>query len=161
MYSRTLRENIALAHPDAPQEEIDRAARDSSLSHVIESFPDGYDTQIGERGVTLSGGQKQRVAIARTLLRNTPVLILDDSLSAVDTKTDAQIRNALETRRGDRTTFLISHRISTLSHADIILVLEDGRLVQRGTAEELLKVPGLYRDLYEIQSARKKQEELL
>ena len=161
LYSRTLRENIALAHPDAPQEEIDRAARDSSLSRVIESFPEGYDTQIGERGVTLSGGQKQRVAIARTLLRNTPVLILDDSLSAVDTKTDAQIRNALETRRGGRTTFLISHRISTLSHADIILVLEDGRLVQQGTAEELLKVPGLYRDLYEIQSARKKQEELL
>ncbi len=158
LYSRTLRENLTLACAQATQAQVDAAVEASALREVIEGFEQGYETCIGERGVTLSGGQKQRVAIARTLLRDTPILILDDSLSAVDTQTDAQIRAALANRAKDCTVFLISHRIGTLMQADRIIVLEQGRVVQNGTCEELLKQPGLFRELFEIQSAQAQQE---
>ncbi len=157
LYSRTLLENLSIACPDATKDEIDQAASDASLTDAIAGFSQGYDTLIGERGITLSGGQKQRVAIARTLLRNTPVLVLDDSLSAVDTATDAKIRAALSARTKEQTTFLISHRIGTLMQADLILVLEDGRIAQMGTSEELLQTEGLFRDLFQIQSAQKQE----
>ncbi|MBP3371076.1 MAG: ABC transporter ATP-binding protein [Clostridia bacterium] len=154
LYSRSLYENLSIACPEASKEAVEQAALDASLTDAIDGFPKGYETMIGERGITLSGGQKQRVAIARTLLRDTPVLVLDDSLSAVDTATDAKIRAALATRTKKQTTFLISHRIGTLMQADLILVLEDGCIAQIGTGEELLAQEGLFRDLFHIQSAR-------
>ena len=128
-------------------------AKAAAVNDVIESFEDGYETVVGERGVTLSGGQKQRVAIARTLMKDNDVLIFDDSLSAVDTETDAKIREELRTRSAGITTFIISHRISTLSSADQILVLEDGRISESGTHEELISREGMYRRIYEIQNA--------
>ncbi len=153
LYSRTIMDNIRLVRPDAMEEEVHEAARVASVHDVIESFENGYDTVVGERGVTLSGGQKQRVAIARMLMQNAPILIFDDSMSAVDTETDAAIRAALKKRREHTTTFIISHRITTLSEADNILVLEHGRLVQQGTHAELLAEDGLYRRIAEIQNA--------
>ena len=123
------------------------------MHDVISKFENGYDTVVGERGVTLSGGQKQRVAIARMLMQNAPILIFDDSMSAIDTETDAAIRNALRERRKDITTFIISHRITTLCQADTILVLEHGRLVQEGTHAELVAREGLYRRIAHIQNA--------
>ncbi len=152
LYSKTIRENIAIAARDAAQEEIDGAARTASALEFIEKSEKGYDTVVGERGVTLSGGQKQRVAIARTLMKNNDILIFDDSLSAVDTQTDAQIRQALLSGEKGVTTFIISHRISTLSRADLILVLEDGRITASGTHEELISRPGLYARINAIQS---------
>lgn len=151
LFSRTIGENIALARPDAEEEERFSAARTACIHDVICGFEHGYDTVVGERGVTLSGGQKQRVAIARMLVQNTPVCIFDDSLSAVDAETDASIRAALA-KRNTGTTFLISHRVSTLRAADLILVLEDGRIVQRGTHAELAAEPGLYRRICAIQN---------
>ncbi|HML46882.1 MAG TPA: ABC transporter ATP-binding protein, partial [Clostridia bacterium] len=118
----------------------------------IEEADKGWETLVGERGVTLSGGQKQRVAIARTLLKQNDVLVFDDSLSAVDTQTDAAIRKALKQERQGVTTFIISHRIPTLSEADFIVVLDKGRVAQQGTHAELIQQPGLYRCIYEIQS---------
>jgi len=153
LYSRTIMENIRLVRPDAGEEEVFAASRVASVHDVIESFENGYDTVVGERGVTLSGGQKQRVAIARMLMQNAPILIFDDSMSAVDTETDAAIRAALKKRREHTTTFIISHRITTLCEADNILVLEHGRLVQQGTHAELLAEDGLYRRIAEIQNA--------
>ena len=124
----------------------------ASVHDVIESFEEGYETLVGERGVTLSGGQKQRVAIARTLMKDNDVLIFDDSLSAVDTETDAKIREELNTRCEGITTFIISHRISTLSGADKIIVLEDGKISACGTHQELIEIEGMYKRIYEIQS---------
>ncbi len=152
LYSRTIIENIRIVKPDAPDEEVFDSARVASVHDVITSFENGYDTVVGERGVTLSGGQKQRVAIARMLMQNAPILIFDDSLSAVDTETDAAIRHALEKRRKFTTTFIISHRITTLSEADFIIVLDEGRLVERGTHEELMKSGGLYSRIAGIQT---------
>ena len=156
LFSRSLRDNVALARPDASEDEVREAARITASEGFIESFEKGWDTLVGERGVTLSGGQKQRIAMARTLLRDNDILILDDSLSAVDTETDRAIREALrESRAGDRapTTFIISHRIPTLADADWILVLEDGRVTQQGTHAQLIDEPGLYRRVYRIQAA--------
>ena len=153
LYSRTIMDNIRLVRPEAAEEEVHAAARVAAVHDVIESFEQGYDTVVGERGVTLSGGQKQRVAIARMLMQNAPILIFDDSMSAVDTETDAAIRAALKKRREHTTTFIISHRITTLCEADNILVLEHGRLVQQGTHAELLAQDGLYRRIAEIQNA--------
>ena len=152
LFSRTLRENLALTVPDIGEEEIREASRAACLEETINGFAKGYDTFVGERGVTLSGGQKQRAAIARMLTRSTPVMIFDDSLSAVDTETDAKIRAALEKRFGSATMILISHRITTLSRADRVLVLDHGRVAQFGTPQELSVQPGLYRQIEEIQS---------
>ena len=151
LFSQTIRENICAARPDATEEEMRAAARIACVDEAISAFPDGYDTVVGERGVTLSGGQKQRVAIARMLLQKAPVMIFDDSLSAVDAETDAKIRAALRETLRDATVILISHRIPTLMQADRILVLEDGRPADLGTHEELISRPGIYRDIYDIQ----------
>jgi ATP-binding cassette subfamily B protein len=152
LYSRTIKENIAIVRPDAADGEIHEAAKIAAVHDVVESFENKYDTVVGERGVTLSGGQKQRVAIARMLMQNAPILIFDDSMSAVDTETDAAIREALNKRRRSSTTFIISHRITTLCEADNILVLDDGRLVQQGTHDELLGTEGLYSRVAGIQN---------
>lgn len=152
LYSRTILDNIRIVEPDAPEEKVHEAARVAAIHDVVMGFEKGYDTVVGERGVTLSGGQKQRVAIARMLMQNAPIIILDDSMSAVDTETDASIRAALAGRRGSCTTFIISHRITTLSSADKILVLEHGRLVEQGTHEELLGREGLYKRIAGIQN---------
>lgn len=152
LYSRTIMENIRITKPDADNETVYEAARIASLHDVIMSFENGYDTVVGERGVTLSGGQKQRVAIARMLMQNAPIIIFDDSLSAVDTETDMAIRRSLNRSKGNATTFIISHRITTLMEADKILVLDNGRLVQEGTHEELIHKEGLYKRIATIQN---------
>ncbi len=151
LFSQTIRENICAARPEATEEEMREAARIACVDEAISAFPEGYGTVVGERGVTLSGGQKQRVAIARMLLQKTPVMIFDDSLSAVDAETDAKIRSALRETLRDATVILISHRIPTLMQADRILVLEDGRLSALGTHEELIAQPGIYKEIYDIQ----------
>ena len=152
LFSRTLRDNLGIATADLDEAGLDEAVRAACLDETVRSFTRGYETFVGERGVTLSGGQKQRAAIARTLTRKTPIMIFDDSLSAVDTETDAKIRAALEKRFGSATIILISHRITTLSRADRVLVLDHGRVSQLGTPEELSSQPGLYREIENIQS---------
>ena len=153
LFSRTLRENITYGvGRDVEQEEIESAARAASIHEVIESFPDGYNTLVGERGVTLSGGQKQRVAIARTILKNPRILILDDSTSSVDTETEAVIRAALEQLMKNRTTFIIAHRVQSVMNANLILVLDKGQVIQKGTHEVLLEQEGVYRQIYDIQT---------
>ena len=152
LYSRTIMENIRIVDPEAPEAEVYDAASVASVHDVITSFEKGYDTVVGEKGITLSGGQKQRVAIARMLMQKAPIIILDDSMSAVDTETDAAIRDALQARREGTTTFIISHRITTLCRADKILVLENGRLVQEGTHSELARADGLYKRIADIQN---------
>ena len=154
LFSRSIRENIAygVGH-DVTQEEIERAARAAAIHDVILGFPDGYNTLVGEKGVTLSGGQKQRVAIARTLLKNPKILIFDDSTSAVDTETEAEIREALNELMKERTTFIIAHRIQSVMVADLILVLDKGEVVQMGTHAKLLRdEDGMYRRIYDIQT---------
>ena len=153
LYSKTIRENVGIARREPEMPSIERAARIASASAFIAKADKGYDTLVGERGVTLSGGQKQRIAIARTLLKDNSILIFDDSLSAVDTETDAQIRAALSSEQKDVTTLIISHRVTTLSQADMILVLEDGRITQQGTHAELCRQPGLYQRINSIQTA--------
>ena len=158
LFSRTLAENIAIAHEGATAEEIARAARDACLDEAIGEFKDGYDTVVGERGVTLSGGQKQRTAIARTLLTGAPVMVFDDALSAVDAKTDASIRARLREAAGGSTLILIAHRVSTLMQADHIIVLEDGRVVESGTPEQLLESGGHFARTAAMQSAAGEEE---
>ena len=157
LYSKTLKENVAIAADRPTDEQIDRAVTDAAAREFIQSSEKGYDTLVGERGVTLSGGQKQRIAIARTLMKENDILIFDDSLSAVDTETDAQIRRALKKRSQDTTTIIISHRIVTLSQADWVLVLEDGRISQQGTHADLIRQQGLYSRIFNIQSALEEQ----
>ncbi|MFT3787641.1 MAG: ABC transporter ATP-binding protein [Tepidisphaeraceae bacterium] len=152
LYGKTVRDNIRLGRFDAPEDEIIESASIASIHESIQKFEKQYETVVGERGVTLSGGQRQRVAIARALLKDAPILVLDDALSAVDTHTEADIINALKTRSGRQTTILIAHRLSTLMHADRILVIEGGRITQQGTHAELVQQPGLYRGLWSIQS---------
>lgn len=154
LYSKTIGENIRMGKNDAKDDKIFESARIASIHDVINSFDRGYETVVGERGVTLSGGQKQRVAIARTLIKDCPILIFDDSLSALDVETDAEIRKALKERKKDVTTFIISHRITTLSEADLILVMEEGKISDIGKHEELLKKPGLYRRIWDIQNSK-------
>ena len=152
LFSKTIEENIALAKRDASFEEIRHAARIASIHEDIEGFDQGYATAVGEKGVTLSGGQKQRIAIARTILDQPPVLIFDDSLSALDMQTDARIQQALQALKGDLTMIMITHRVSSAMHADQIIVLENGRIVQSGTHAELMKEEGLYRRIAMIQN---------
>jgi ATP-binding cassette subfamily B protein len=151
LFSKTIMENIKLAKDNATEEDVFASAKIACVHDAILDFEKGYETPVGEKGVTLSGGQKQRVTIARTIINNYPILIFDDSLSAVDTETDAAIRSALKERSKDVTTFIISNRITTLSEADLILVLDKGRIVQKGTHEKLIREPGLYRKIWEIQ----------
>lgn len=151
LFSTTVRENISLGRPEASEEEILRAAHVAGLDRDLEILPQGLDTVVGERGVTLSGGQKQRVTLARALLREPSILLLDDCLSAVDTGTEERILENLRGSFAGRTVLLVSHRISTVKNADVILVLEKGQLAQRGRHEDLVGVPGLYQDLYQRQ----------
>lgn len=153
LFAKTIKENIGLAKKNFKENEIIEAASNAAIHNVILDFEDGYDTLVGERGVSLSGGQKQRIAIARTLIRDCPILIFDDSLSAVDTETDAAIRKALKKQKENRTVIIISHRVNTLLEADKIIVMDKGKIVQTGTHEELIKVPGLYRRVYMIQNS--------
>lgn len=152
LFSRTIAQNIGITNPDLTLTQIREAAAAACLDETVQSFTQGYDTFVGERGVTLSGGQKQRAAIARNLVQNCPIMIFDDSLSAVDTETDNRIRTELEKRFGTASTILISHRITTLSKADKILVLENGRIVQEGTHDELRRVDGIYKRIYDTQT---------
>ena len=151
LFSRTVGENIGIARQQLPQEDLEAAARIACLDDAVNDFAQGYDTVVGERGVTLSGGQKQRVAIARMLTQKTPVMVFDDSLSAVDAETDARIRSGLNSSLGEATVVLISHRITTLMHADCILVLDKGRVAQLGTHEQLVAQKGIYQDIYNLQ----------
>ncbi len=153
LFSLTIRENITYGVTrEVTEAEIETAARAAAVHDVILSFPNGYETKVGERGVTLSGGQKQRVTLARTFLRNPRLLILDDATSSVDTETEAEIRLALDRLMESRTTFLIAHRIQSVMNADLVLVLENGRIVQRGTHDTLVNVPGTYQRIYDLQS---------
>ena len=157
LYSRSVKNNIGIVQTTLDEEAVYNVARIASAHEFITEFENGYETMVGERGVTLSGGQKQRIAIARTLLKENDILIFDDSLSAVDTETDRAIRQALNEQRaaGEKrtTTFIISHRLTTLSEADVIMVIQDGKVAQHGTHEELIEQEGLYRRIYQIQTS--------
>ena len=152
LFSRTIAENIGIASPQTDMQAIRAAAEAAALDETVTSFAQGYETMVGERGVTLSGGQKQRTAIARMLAQQTPIMVFDDSLSAVDTQTDAKIRQAISEKFGKASIILISHRITTLSAADKIIVLDRGRIVEEGTHEELKQGGGIYQKIYEAQS---------
>lgn len=151
LFSRTLSENIGITQNELDMKDVRRAARIAALDETISDFAKGYDTYVGERGVTLSGGQKQRTAIAQMLVSRPPVMVFDDSLSAVDTQTDARIRQALSENTSDSTVVLISHRIMTLMHADNIIVLDHGRIAEQGTHKQLLEKGGIYKKIYDIQ----------
>lgn len=159
LFSRTLQENLSITDEKLTLTDIREAARSACLDETIEGFSKGYDTFVGERGVTLSGGQKQRAAIARMLTQHTPIMIFDDSLSAVDAETDAKIRKELEKRFGSASIILISHRISTLNKADQVIVLDRGRITEMGTPDELQKAGGLYQRIYEIQNLTAEEAE--
>ena len=163
LFSDTIRENIAYGRPDATEEEIISASKAAQAHEFITGFPEGYQTMVGERGVTLSGGQRQRVAIARALLMNPRILILDDSLSSVDTQTEKLIQEALDNLMEGRTTFVIAHRLSTVRRADMIIVMDQGRIVQRGTHDELLDEGGLYKEIHDLELTQNEQltEEIL
>lgn len=153
LFSRSIRDNIAYSqNREVSEEEVIAAAKLAAVHDVIMEFAEGYNTVVGERGVTLSGGQKQRVALARTLLKNPPILILDDATSSVDTQTESEIREALQNLMGARTTFIIAHRIQSVMDADLILVMDKGRIIQRGTHDELMQEGGMYRRTYDMQA---------
>jgi ATP-binding cassette subfamily B protein len=149
LFSDSLRANIAYARPEASDEEVIAAARRAGLAKLVDELPDGYETLVGERGLTLSGGQRQRVAIARALLAQPRILVLDDATSSVDASTESRIKEALSEVMRDRTTFIIAHRLSTIALADEVVVLEEGRIAARGNHEELLESSELYREIAE------------
>jgi ATP-binding cassette subfamily B protein len=151
LFSDTLRSNIAFGVPAASDEQVRTAADIAGLSRDVADFPNGYDTLVGERGLTLSGGQKQRTALARAIIRNPRILIMDDALASVDTITEERILEQLESVTRERTTILISHRISTVRNADTIVVLDQGRIAEQGTHADLIGRGGLYASLYEKQ----------
>jgi len=151
LFSDTIRENLRYGRPDATDEEIYAAAKAAQAHEFITKFEKGYETLVGERGVTVSGGQRQRIAIARALLMNPRILILDDSTSSVDTQTEKLIQEALDRLMEGRTTFVIAHRLATVRRADLILVMENGRIVQRGRHAELLSQGGLYKEIHDLQ----------
>ena len=150
-FSATIRDNIAYGVDEASMDDVVRAAKAAQLHGFIEGLPDGYDTWVGERGVTLSGGQRQRLAIARTILLDTPILVLDDSTSSVDTATEAQIHRAMAEVMRDRTSFIIAHRLSTVRSADLVLVLDQGRVVEQGAHDDLMRMNGFYRRIHDLQ----------
>ena len=157
LFSESVAENIAFGRPSATDDEIIAAAKAAQAHDFIMRLPDGYSTVVGERGMTLSGGQRQRVAIARALLMDPRILILDDSTSSVDTETERLIQQALDELMAGRTTFVIAHRMSTVRRADLILVMDQGRIIERGKHEELLTMDGLYREIYELQLSKQKE----
>jgi ATP-binding cassette subfamily B protein len=153
LFSRTIRDNITYGvGREVTADEVEAVAHAAAIHDTVIGFPQGYDTLVGEKGVTLSGGQKQRVAIARTLLKDPCILILDDSTSSVDTETEAEIRAALQNVMRGRTTFIIAHRIQSLRDADLILVLDHGQIVQRGNHDELMAQEGIYRRIHDMQA---------
>ncbi len=158
LFNATIRDNIAYGRPGATDEEIVEAAKIARLHDFIMTLPEAYETWVGERGITLSGGQKQRVSIARTLLLDPKILVLDDSTSSVDMETEYLIQQALAELLKGRTAFVIAHRIRTIRNADQILVLKDGKIVEQGTHDELIAVDGLYKEIYDVQL--RDQEEL-
>ena len=158
LFALSVAENISFGAGDLPEETIKHLADVAEIGSEIESFTHGYQTMVGERGVTLSGGQKQRIAIARALAVNPSILVLDDSLSSVDTETESAILEKLKEENEGITNILIAHRISTVQHSDLILVLDKGRLVEKGTHAELLKKNGYYMELYRMQQLEKEAE---
>nr|WP_318505153.1 ABC transporter ATP-binding protein [Bacillus sp. T3] len=149
LFGGTIRANLLLARPDINEDELITAAIHANIHDFIMSLPDGYDTEIGERGILLSGGQKQRIAIARAILKDAPILLLDEATSALDSETEYKVKEALDRVMRNRTTLVIAHRLSTIQHADLIIVLDEGKIVQQGTHEQLMIVPGLYRNLHD------------
>jgi ATP-binding cassette subfamily B protein len=160
LFHGTVAENIAYGSFDAPRPAIERAAALAEAAAFIEALPQGYDTVVGERGQRLSGGQRQRIALARAILKNPPVLILDEATAAVDNETEAAIQHSLETITADRTTLVIAHRLSTVRHADRIVVMEEGRIVESGSHEELIAAGGAYRNLWRVQAGLRQGEAL-
>lgn len=160
LFAKTVKDNIKIANSKIEDRKVYEAAEIASIHEDILSFDKGYDTPVGERGVSLSGGQKQRIAIARTIINECPIVVFDDSLSAVDTETDVAIREALNNRKNKSTTFIISHRISTVKEADKIIVLDKGKIVQKGTHESLIKEEGLYKRVYNIQNSTEQNIEI-
>ncbi|MBQ6614292.1 MAG: ATP-binding cassette domain-containing protein [Clostridia bacterium] len=154
LFDSTLRENICYGTPDATEEEMITAAKRANIHEYIMSLPDGYDTEVGERGVRLSGGQKQRVAIARVFLKNPPILILDEATSALDNATEQQISASLSELSEGRTTIVVAHRLSTVKKADEIIVMTDEGIKERGNHETLMEIGGIYKDLYDYQFRR-------
>jgi ATP-binding cassette subfamily B protein len=151
IFNSTIRDNIAYGRPDATDEEIIEAAKNANIHDFIISLEDGYRTEVGERGVRFSGGQKQRISIARVFLKNPPILILDEATSALDTESERLIQTALQELAKNRTTLIIAHRLSTVKHADEIIVLTEDGLAERGDHHTLLKQAGLYAHLYQLQ----------
>jgi ATP-binding cassette, subfamily B, bacterial len=150
LFAGTIKENLLIARPDIIEEEMISAAKDACIHDFIMELPNGYDTEIGERGVKLSGGQKQRIAIARAILKNAPILLLDEATSALDSETEFYVKRALDELMKDRTTLVIAHRLTTVQNADLIIVLDDGKVVQTGTHGDLIQAPGLYQNLYQL-----------